>query len=400
VLSNDEHGEPTAFAGSDGVALCQAFDAIVLSSAAAGLAVGRADYPELFNIAIADRVVRRPEGPGLRVRIYGLLEARLQSLDRVVLGSLVDDVWPADPRSDPWLSRPMRQALGLDPPERRISLAAHDFAQALGAREVVLAYPAKLDGAPTVPSRFVQRLAAVAGEARWSRACAKGARYLGWGRSLDRPARIKRIDKPAPRPPRSTRPTSLSVTEVEHWLRDPYTIYAKHILKLRELDPVDLPPGAADRGTVIHAALGEFTSTFAGALPPNPAAELIEIGRKHFAALEDYPEARAFWWPRFQRIAHWFAAWEMQRRICLTALTAFSITRPGRCRPRSRCASAFRRSSRWKPPCCARADFPVFHRAPPSTSSSMSRSRAASQPASISRSSSRRATPTAMPMAH
>src|SRR5262249_59391304 len=149
-----------------------------------------------------------------------------------------------------------------------------------------------------------------------------GAKYVSWARMLDAPKRIERIEKPTPKPPRAARPSSLSVTEIESWLRDPYTIYAKHVLKLRPLDPVDMPPGAADRGMVIHAALGEFTRTFAKALPADPAAALIEIGRKHFAALEDYPEARAFWWPRFVRIAQWFAGWERVRRASLATLTA------------------------------------------------------------------------------
>ena len=111
--------------------------------------------------------MRRPGAPGVRVRIYGPLEARLHDVDRVVLGGLVEGTWPPETRSDPWLSRPMRHELGLDLPERRIALSAHDFAQLLGAREVILTRAAKLAGAPTVASRFVQRLAAVAGEARW-----------------------------------------------------------------------------------------------------------------------------------------------------------------------------------------------------------------------------------------
>ncbi|MGZ3327602.1 MAG: double-strand break repair protein AddB, partial [Xanthobacteraceae bacterium] len=322
ALSTDEHGRPAAFAGNDGVKLYEAFDDIARANTDAGFVVAQTDYLELFRIAIADRVARRPEVPNVRVRIYGPLEARLQKVDRVVLGGLVEGVWPPETRPDPWLSRPMRHALGLDLPERRISLSAHDFAEALGADEVILAYPAKLAGTPTVISRFVQRLAAVAGEHRWEQAREKGRTYLAWARALDHPTEIKRIDKPAPRPPRAARPTALSVTEIESWLRDPYTIYAKHILKLRELDPIDLPPGAADRGIVIHGALSEFTKTFAGALPADPAAALIDIGARHFTALEDYPEARAFWWPRFQRIAHWFADWETKRRTRVKTLKA------------------------------------------------------------------------------
>ena len=104
------------------------------------------------------------------MRIFGPLEARLVSVDRVVLGGLVEGVWPPETRSDPWLSRPMRLELGLDLPERRVGLSAHDFAQLLGSPEVILTRAAKLGGAPTVASRFTQRLAAVAGETHWKAA--------------------------------------------------------------------------------------------------------------------------------------------------------------------------------------------------------------------------------------
>jgi len=314
ALSGTETGECAAFSGHDGAKLQEAFLDIAALSEDADLEISPADYPALLKTVISERIVRRPELPSSHVRIYGPLEARLQSADCLVLGGLVEGVWPPEPRSDPWLSRPMRNTLGLDLPERRISLSAHDFAQALGARKVVLAYPARLGGAPTVPSRFVQRLAAVAGEREWSRVRANGATYLAWARALDQPSEVKRIERPEPKPPRATRPTSLSVTEIETWLRDPYSIYAKHILRLRDLDPVDTPPGAADRGILIHGALSEFTRTYAALLPPDPARALIEIGTRHFAALEDYPEARAFWWPRFVRIAQWFAGWEVERR--------------------------------------------------------------------------------------
>jgi ATP-dependent helicase/nuclease subunit B len=265
--------------------------------------------------------VRRPAQSGLRVRILGPLEARLTESDRVVLGGLVEGTWPPESRTDAWLSRPMRLNLGLDLPERRIGLSAHDFAQLLGARDVILTHAAKIAGTPTVPSRFIQRLAAVAGE-RWKHARVRGDDYLAWARELDRPETITPEPQPAPKPPRAARPTSLSVTEIEHWLRDPYTIYAKHILRLTPLDPIGAEPGAAERGTFIHAAIGEFTKTFAKKLPDDPTRALIELGRPHFAALNDYPEARAFWWPRFERIARWFARWEIARRPGLAAVVA------------------------------------------------------------------------------
>jgi ATP-dependent helicase/nuclease subunit B len=276
---------------------------------------------ELFEALLTGKVVRQATGTGAQVRIFGPLEARLTESDRVVLGGLVEGKWPPETNSDAWLSRRMRLALGLDLPERRIGLSAHDFAQLVNAPEVVLSRAAKISGAPAMSSRFIRRLAALAG-ARWNEAVARGDRYLSWARQLDRPERIAAAPQPAPAPPRAARPKSLSVTEIEDWLRDPYTIYAKHVLRLRPLDPVDTQPGAAERGSIIHAAVAEFTQAHVNTLPADPVEALIALGEPHFAALEDFPEARAFWWPRFKRIAHWFAHWEAERRASIAALIA------------------------------------------------------------------------------
>jgi ATP-dependent helicase/nuclease subunit B len=317
-----QHGtEQAAFIRPDGSKLAAALDELATSPSATSLAVAASDYVDLFTAALSGRVVRRPLRQGLRVRILGLLEARLTESNRIVLGGMVEGTWPPESRTDAWLSRPMRLDLGLDLPERRIGLTAHDFAQLLGAREVILTLSSKIDRAPTVPSRFIQRLAAISGE-RWQQAIKRGETYLAWARELDHPATVTPEPRPEPKPPLAVRPKGLSVTEIEHWLRDPYTIYAKHILRLRPLDPVDAEPGAAERGTFIHAAIGEFAQTFAKSLPANPLNELLAFGRKHFAEIEDYPEARAFWWPRFERIARWFVNWEIGRRAVISAIDA------------------------------------------------------------------------------
>lgn len=316
-------GASAAFSDADGKELDAFFSSLKPIEDDGAFPVTGADYPEAFDAALAGWIVRRAARPESRVRIYGLLEARLQHADRVVLGGLVEGIWPPDPRPDPWLSRPMRHDLGLDLPERRIGLSAHDFAQALGSKEVVLSSATKREGAPTVTSRFLQRLAAVAGDERWKEAQKRGSRYLAWGRSLDEPtSEPTPCPRPEPRPPREARPSSLSVTEIEDLLRDPYTIYAKHILNLRALDPVDVPPGASDRGSFIHKAIGDFSERYAAGLPSDPLKELLAIGREAFAEVEAYPDARAFWWPRFERIARWFVDWEQSRRANTGAVFA------------------------------------------------------------------------------
>ncbi len=322
ALSRDQNGAADAFEGHQGLALAAAFDDLPRQPARSGLMVQLGDYPEVFQTAFGDRPVRRPEAASAQLRIYGQLEARLTQTERVILGGLVEGVWPPAPRNDPWLSRPMRHELGLDLPERRIGLSAHDFAQLLGADEVILSHAAKVGGAPSVASRFLHRLEAVAGETRWDAAKAAGEKYIHLANELDWPEKVEPIPQPVPKPPRAARPLKLSVTAIEDWLRDPYTIYAKHILKLEPLDPVDMPLSAADRGSAIHDALGDFTQTFATDLPEDPAKALRQIGEKHFAPLMERPEARALWWPRFLRIASWFAGWEAERRVNVTLIDA------------------------------------------------------------------------------
>jgi ATP-dependent helicase/nuclease subunit B len=321
-LSRDDHDVAFAFEGPQGTALASAFDDLLGAKSPSGLTVQLSDYAEVFQTAFADRTVRRVEGANVQLKIYGPLEARLTRSDRVIIGGLVEGVWPPAPRIDPWLSRPMRHDLGLDLPERRIGLSAHDFAQLLGADEVILSHAAKVGGAPAVASRFLHRLEAVAGADRWKEAKTAGQKYVQFAGQLDAPDKIVPVAQPAPRPQRAVRPLRLSVTAIEDWLRDPYTIYARHILRLAPLDQVDMPLSAADRGSAIHDTIGEFTQSFAHALPDDPAGVLRGIGQKHFAPLMQRPEARALWWPRFLRIARWFSDWEIARRDHLEAIFA------------------------------------------------------------------------------
>src|SRR5262249_60229012 len=127
-------------------------------------------------------------------------------------------------------------------------------------------------------------VAGVEGEAEWAEGVGEGGKYVQGGGNPDGAEPIKGGAGPPPRPPLDARPSQLSVTEIEHWLRDPYTIYAKHILRLSPLDAVDTPPGARDRGTVIHGAIGDFTEAYAKGLPADPLDALIKLGEERFKA--------------------------------------------------------------------------------------------------------------------
>jgi len=277
-------------------------------------------YAPLLDSLMAGRTVRPRYGRHPRLSILGLLEARLQHTDLVVLGGLNEGVWPPEPQPDPWMSRPMRDAFGLPLPERRTGLTAHDFVQAFAAPEIVLTRANKTEGQPSVPSRWLTRLDAVLrGAGAEDLLVTEANTWRDLRTLLNRPAQTVPLAPaasrpPAPRPPVKARPRSLSVTQIETWMRDPYSIFARHILRLRPLDPIDADPGAAERGTFIHAALDRFVEAYPDALPANALQQLLDFGEAAFGDTLVRPTVAAFWWPRFVRIAHWFLDRESERR--------------------------------------------------------------------------------------
>lgn len=270
-----------------------------------------------FIRTVMDAVPVRPHvGQHPRLSILGPLEVRLQHADLMILGGLNEGVWPPATDPGPWLNRPMRRDLDMSQPERRVGLSAHDFAQAAACKEVLLTRSEKDAGAPTTPSRWLTRLSMLVDGAGLAERF-NDEQWLHIARAIDRPATApKPVEPPAPRPPVSARPRALPVTQVERWVRDPYALYARQILRLKPLDPIDMMPAAADRGNVIHDALEAFVKVYPRDLPPDEEAfaALKVFGEKAFGPLLTRPGVQGFWWPRFERIARWFLAFERERR--------------------------------------------------------------------------------------
>ena len=285
------------------------------------------EWPALFSTMLATETIRPRFGRHPRLAIWGPLEARLQRADLLVLGGLNEGTWPPSVETGPWLNRPMRAALGLPQPERRIGLSAHDFATALTAERVLMTRAEREGGAPTVASRWLARLDALFGYEPGNPApppeyIQRGRRsYLAWAEAIDEPKVYAPWSRPEPRPPLEARPTKLSVSRIEQWRRDPYGLYANSILRLRALDPLEAELGAAERGSALHDALDEFLRTHpSGVLPPDALQKFEALGEHHLGALLAAPAERAFWWPRFRRLARWFVVTENNRRAAGTRL--------------------------------------------------------------------------------
>ncbi|HEX6441523.1 MAG TPA: double-strand break repair protein AddB [Stellaceae bacterium] len=274
-------------------------------------------YPAVFEALAAGTVVRPSFGRHPRLAIWGLVEARLQQADLVVLGGLNEGTWPGPAAFDPWMSRQMRQEFGIAVPERAIGIAAHDFAQAMAAPRVALTRATRREGVPTVPSRWLLRLDAVLRAVGLEGALGPEPEIAAAAVLQDEPERYRPHSPAAPCPPLAARPRQLAVTAIETWIRDPYAIYARYILGLRALEELDEDPGRAELGIAVHEALAEFVRRFPRELPSTAEYDLQQIGRAAFGPILSRPGVWAFWWPRFERIARWFIGEELVRRATL-----------------------------------------------------------------------------------
>lgn len=212
--------------------------------------------PRVLMRLMDGREVPPPPGGDPRVAIWGPLEARLQRRSLMILGGLNEGVWPAPAGDDPFLSRPMRAALGLPSLDQRLGLAAHDFAQLANAPDVVLTRAKRRDGSPTLASRWLWRLQTLMKGA--GAELAEAAEHLHWAHVIDDPAVIAPAQPPAPRPPADKRLKQISVTTVETLIRDPYAVYARRLMRLEALKPIGAGAGPAERGIAVHRAIELF----------------------------------------------------------------------------------------------------------------------------------------------
>ncbi|APG89378.1 double-strand break repair protein AddB [Sinorhizobium americanum] len=259
--------------------------------------------------AVKPRSMRHP-----RVFIFGALESRLQSVNLVVLGGMNEGTWPGQTSNDPFLSRTMKSGIGLEPPERRIGQLAHDFQMACGTRRLILSRSMRQGSAPTVASRWLQRLQALGGKSLTKQLKANGASYLHWMRILDDGERQPLSERPQPKPPVEVQPRKYSFSEVTKLRRDPYSIYARRILRLEPIDTFNRDPGAAERGLLYHRIVDRFVKGGFDPACSEGQEAMTRLIREAFDEEKLPAHIDTIWRPRFEAVARAFLSWERERR--------------------------------------------------------------------------------------
>ena len=279
------------------------------------------EFTALLLSLLQDGELHNAIVPNPNVMIWGTLEARVQTADLVILGSLNEGVWPGQPTPDPWLNRNMRRELGLLLPERRTGLAAHDFQQAAGAQEVWITRSIRDASAETVPSRWVNRLVNLLsglqeqnGPNTLKEMVSRGQNWLDllkkWDRALPE---VPPASRPSPRPPIDQRPKELPVTAIQTLIRDPYAIYARYILRLRALRPLQQSPDAPLRGTIVHDILDAF-------IKENDLSEetFLRVIDEKLPTAAPWPAVQRIWRAKLLRVSSWLLETEAVRQTHAT----------------------------------------------------------------------------------
>lgn len=284
------------------------------------LRVAAHDYPDLWRALVAGETVRPRIPVHPRLFIWGPYEARLQQPDLIILGSLNEGTWPKAADPGPWLNRGMRKSLGLPVPEVETGRAAHDLTTLMGAPRVLLTRAAKVDGAPTVRSRWLERILALLDGIGLARGLGPADPLLGWAGARDRAVPVPPARPPMPRPPVALRPRRASVSDIETWIANPYAIFARRVLRLEPMADLGAAPGAIERGTMLHRALRDLSEQHAGKLPDDAVAEIMRLANEVVLEMSGAPRVAAFWLPRLERFARWFADTEPGRRAGVSRL--------------------------------------------------------------------------------
>jgi len=254
-----------------------------------------------------------------RLRILGAIEARLTRADRMILAGLEEGVWPRPAPVDPFLSRPMRKALGLPTPERRLGQTAQDFVQAACADEAILIHCERRGGQPAVRSRWLWRLEMLTRGANAEKtpvAIPAPEGLADWTRALDAPppGAARFAPRPMPRPPVERGPRSLYVTRIERWVRDPYAIYAQWVLGLNIMDRPGASAEAMARGNAVHKAIERMTLMWPHVLPDDCEAQIEQLLIEELTAHGFEEAAMARETPLARNCARWLAGFEAERR--------------------------------------------------------------------------------------
>ncbi len=251
-----------------------------------------------------------------RLHILSTVEARLMNYDLVIISGLNEGDFPDNNSKNAWLGRRICLDLGFSDSNKKIGISAYDFNNYLGNKEIIITRSFNKNNSPTIKSRFLLKLEAVLQATNLYNQIDLGKHYHQILTAISNVDKKENITAPKPKPKIEDRLTKFSVTDIGKWIRDPYYIYAKRILKLKPLEVIDKEPSFAEFGNFIHKTLENFIKDYEEFDSYSKKIDTLinKYGKEAFKLYFPDDESKLLWWPKFENIAKWFVKNEEEIR--------------------------------------------------------------------------------------
>lgn len=286
--------------------LCASVLAKILEKADIIGSVVPKEYGAILLKLLSLETVRKPYGKHPRLKILGVIESRLCSFDRIIVGSLNEGVWPKTNEADPFMSASMKTAFGLPAPEISIGVTADDLSALMNAKEVYLTRSLRCDGVPTNKSRFWLKLETVLKALGIKVSAFEDDFYLPLVRQIDEAEKQIDILPVQPKPPVSVRPRRFSASALKKWMQNPYDIYAEKILKLKPLNKLDDEQDMRNFGNAMHRALEKFCARYPSQLDERAGSVLSNLVYEQLDAEKPDRLKKIFWKTLADKMIGWF----------------------------------------------------------------------------------------------
>ncbi len=279
------------------------------------------EFSNILNFILNKEVVRETVNVHPLIKFWGTLDARISNTEITILGGMNEGIWPQIKNADHWLNRSMRKEAGLLSQERKVGLLAHDFQQGINNNTVIITRSERIDDTPSVPSRWLNRITNLLkglgtdGRNQLDEMKTRGNFWLNLAKAVEEPRQnMTPAERPSPVPPLAVRPKHLSVTQIEKLIRDPYSIYARYVLKLKKLQPLKKQANVLLRGNVIHKIMQKFSELTKNNQNLLNSLELIKLSEDIFSKEVPWPAIRSVWKIQFKKTIPLFLEAEKLRR--------------------------------------------------------------------------------------
>ncbi len=292
-----------------------AYLAKILEKADVAGDISPSSYGAVLTTLLSLETVRKTYGTHPRLKILGLIEARFNTFDRVIIGGMNEGIWPQKIKTDPFMSRTMKKDFGLPASEKSVGITAFDLSSFLAAKEVFLTRSERSCGTPTDKSRYWLRFETLIRIFKKDIKDYTSVRYNKLAQLRITPEKTQKIKPVAPTPPVMARPRRFSASSIEKLMRNPYEIYARYILRLKVLDSVDKDLKQTVYGTIVHKVLEKFCLPDENTTKDETFDILMDLWNKEFSQYPFDITDKIFFSGRFEKTAHWISdAQELYRR--------------------------------------------------------------------------------------